>query len=318
MSSRGIFGRPGLPVVCIVGPTAAGKTDAAAALAQRFDSEIVSVDSAMVYRHMDIGTAKPGPEVLAVAPHHLIDILDPWESYSAGRFCTDARALIDDIYARGRLPILVGGTFLYFRALERGLAPLPEADSALRAELDRRAAEEGWRALHAELASLDPEAARRIRPTDTQRLQRALEVIALTGERLSALQQVRGDVPDLEFLRIALVPSDRTVLRERIETRFQAMIAAGFIDEVRRLREMREMSADCSSMRAVGYRQVWSYLDGMISRDEALRTGVVATRRLAKRQFTWLRSEPGALEFDCLRPDIAQRVAAAVAAELPA
>jgi len=318
MSSRDISGRPGLPVVCIVGPTAAGKTDVAAALAQRFDSEIVSVDSAMVYRHMDIGTAKPGPEVLAVAPHHLIDILDPWESYSAGRFCTDARALIDDIYARGRLPILVGGTFLYFRALERGLAPLPEADSAVRAELDRRAAEHGWPALHAELASLDPEAARRIRPTDTQRLQRALEVIALTGERLSALQQVRGDVPDLEFLRIALVPGDRTVLRERIETRFQAMIAAGFIDEVRRLREMREMSADCSSMRAVGYRQVWSYLDGVISRDEAVRTGVVATRRLAKRQFTWLRSEPGALEFDCLRPDTAQRVAAAVAAELPA
>lgn len=300
-------------VLCVVGPTAAGKTDVAVRLAQQFPCEIVSVDSAMVYRHMDIGTAKPGPDVLDKAPHHLIDIRDPWESYSAGRFCDDARGLIDAIHERGRVPLLVGGTFLYFRALEKGLAPLPSADAVLRAELDRRGETEGWESLHAELASLDPEAAQRIRPTDRQRLQRALEVITLTGEPLSELQRQAGVVPDCSFLRVALAPSDRTALHARIESRFHAMLEAGFFGEVERLRAMPGMSEESPSMRAVGYRQVWSCLDGSISRDEAMRTGIVATRRLAKRQLTWLRSEPAALQFDCLDPDVAERVADALA-----
>ncbi|MFQ5636139.1 MAG: tRNA (adenosine(37)-N6)-dimethylallyltransferase MiaA [Gammaproteobacteria bacterium] len=295
-------------VVCLVGPTASGKTDVAVRLAAQFPCEIISVDSAMVYRYMDIGTAKPGPDVLTIAPHHLIDIRNPWEAYSAGQFCQDARPLIDDIHRRRRIPLLVGGTFLYFRALQHGLAPLPSADPALRAELDRRAATEGWPALHAHLAQLDPAAAARIRPTDRQRLQRALEVITLTGERLSALHRVDGDTPSCDFLRVALVPSDRSGLHRRIETRFAAMIDAGFIDEVERLRAMPEMSATCPAVRAIGYRQIWDFLDGETSRAEAGRTAVVATRRLAKRQLTWLRGDPGALEFDCQLPQLAERV----------
>jgi len=305
-------------VVCVVGPTAAGKTDVAISLAQRFPCEIVSVDSAMVYRHMDIGTAKPTADILAIAPHHLIDIRDPWEAYSAGQFCADARELIEDIQRRGRIPLLAGGTFLYFHALQHGLAPLPAADAALREELDKRAEREGWPALHAELVALDPLAAERIRPTDRQRLQRALEVITLTGETLSTLQQVEADVPDYEFLRVALVPSDRAGLHARIEVRFAAMIAAGFIAEVEALRTLPEMNAACPAMRAVGYRQIWSYLAGDISRDEAARTAVVATRRLAKRQLTWLRSAPGALEFDCLLTSVAERVVDEVAPRIAA
>lgn len=305
-------------VVCVVGPTAAGKTDVAIDLVQRFPCEIISVDSAMVYRHMDIGTAKPGADVLAQAPHQLIDIRDPWESYSAGQFCTDARELIDDIHRRGRIPLLVGGTFLYFHALQHGLAPLPTADPALRAELDRRAAAEGWPALHAELAALDPCSAERIRPTDRQRLQRALEVITLTGEPLSVLQQADTDAPEYEFLRIALAPDDRAALHARIAARFDAMLAAGFIEEVERLRALPQMDASRPAMRAVGYRQVWSYLDGDVSRDEAVRTAVVATRRLAKRQLTWMRSAPSALQVDCLLPNVVDRVADVIGSRLAA
>jgi len=308
--------RAGRFVLCIVGPTAAGKTEVAIDLVQRFPCEIVSVDSAMVYRHMDIGTAKPAADILAIAPHHLVDIRDPWESYSAGQFCADARGLIDGIHRRGNIPVLVGGTFLYFHALQHGLAPLPSADASLREELDRRAEREGWAALHAELAMLDPPAAQRIRPTDRQRLQRALEVIMLTGEPLSALQQVAGDVPDYDFLRVALAPADRAGLHARIEARFVAMIAGGFVEEVERLRAMPQMSAASPAMRAVGYRQIWSYLDGEMTRDEAERTAVVATRRLAKRQLTWLRSEPGELQFDCLLANVPERVVDAVAPRL--
>ena len=267
----------------------------------------------MVYRGMNVGTAKPGVGVLNEAPHHLIDIRDPWGSYSAGQFCEDARQLIDDIRNRARIPLLVGGTFLYFHALEHGLAPLPSADAELRKEIDQRAAREGWAALHEELRQLDPEAAHRIGPTDRQRLQRALEVIHLTGEPLSALQNAATNAPDLGLLRVALEPSDRSVLHRRIQERFDAMIAAGFVEEVEQLRALQQMSATCPSMRAVGYRQLWSYLDGDISRDEAIRTGIVATRRLAKRQLTWLRGTPGAMQFDCLAPDVALRVAKAIA-----
>lgn len=305
-------------VLAIVGPTAAGKTDVAVELVQRLRCEIISVDSAMVYRHMDIGTAKPSAAILEIAPHHLIDIRDPWETYSAGQFCTDATRLIDEIQRRDAIPLLVGGTFLYFHALQHGLAPLPEADPALREQLDRRAEREGWPALHAELEARDPEAARRIRPTDRQRLQRALEVVMLTGERLSDLQRARGEVPDVEFLRIALAPSDRSVLHERIETRFAAMLAGGMVAEVERLRAMPEMDATRPAMRAVGYRQIWSYLAGDISQEEALRAAVVATRRLAKRQLTWLRSEPGDLAFDCLSPDVATTVGDAVVSHIAA
>jgi len=305
-------------VVCIVGPTAAGKTDVAVELVARFPCEIISVDSAMVYRHMDIGTAKPGPDVLAIAPHHLIDIRDPWESYSAGEFRADARTLIEAIHDRGHVPLLVGGTFLYFHALQFGLAPLPAADVALRAEIDARADREGWPALHRELVRLDPQAAERIGPNDRQRLQRALEVVMLTGEPLSELQKTRGEVPDFEFLRVALAPSDRAELHTRIEARFAAMIDAGFIGEVERLMEMGQMNEACTAMRAVGYRQVWSYLAGETTRDEALRKAVVATRRLAKRQLTWMRSGPDGLEFDCLRSGVANDVADRIAPRIGA
>lgn len=310
-----VEGRP--LVVCLAGPTAAGKTEVAAELVQRFPFEIISVDSALVYRYMNIGTAKPGPDVRAVAPHRLIDIRDPWQRYSAGEFCADARALIADIHARGRLPLLVGGTMLYFRALQQGLAPLPTADQALRDELDRRAARFGWPALHAELAALDPTAARRIKPTDRQRLQRALEVIHLTGEPISRLQRVAGPASDFEFLRVALLPSDRTALHQRIEARFFAMLDAGFVAEVEGLRAMPEMNAECTSMRAVGYRQLWSHLDGEVDLRRATQNAIVATRRLAKRQLTWLRGESGGLEFDCQAANVAVAVADAIAPHLP-
>ena len=309
-------GRP--LVVCLAGPTAAGKTDVAVELVQRFPFEIISVDSALVYRHMNIGTAKPGADVLSAAPHRLIDIRDPWERYSAGEFCADAHELIANIHARGRLPLLVGGTLLYFRALQQGLAPLPTADQAVRDELDNRAARLGWPALHAELAALDPTAARRIKPTDRQRLQRALEVIQLTGEPLSRLQQVPRPAPDFEFLRVALVPSDRAVLHRRIEARLCAMLDAGFIEEVERLRAMPEMHRECTAMRAVGYRQLWSYLDGEVDRRSAEQNAIVATRRLAKRQLTWLRGEPGALEFDCQASKVAAAVTDAIMPHLAA
>jgi tRNA dimethylallyltransferase len=305
-------------VICIVGPTAAGKTDIAVDLVRRFPCEIVSVDSAMVYRHMDIGSAKPDTATLEAAPHHLIDIRNPWESYSAGQFCADARELIDDIHARSRIPLLVGGTSLYFHALQFGLAPLPSGDADARAEIDRRAEAQGWPALHAELADLDPAAAARIRPTDRQRLQRALEVIALTGSPLSELQRVDGDVPAVDFLRIALAPHDRAELHRRIEARFQAMLAAGFIEEVERLQAMPEMNANSPAMRAVGYRQLWSYLDGALTKEEAVHSAIVATRRLAKRQLTWLRGEPGDAQFDCQRPDAGSLVTEAVRIRLAA
>jgi tRNA dimethylallyltransferase len=300
------------PVICIAGPTAAGKTEIAIELVKRFPCDIISVDSALVYRQMNIGTAKPSPDVMAIAPHSLVDIRDPWERYSAGEFCRDARELIDSIHARGRIPLMVGGTFLYFRALLKGLAPLPTANPAMRAEIDRRASELGWPALHAELAQLDPVAAARINPNDRQRLQRALEVIHLTGEPVSRLQSVVVDSPDLDFIRVALVPGNRAALHERIETRLRGMLDAGFIEEVESLRALPQMGGDCMAMRAVGYRQLWAYLDGQVSRDDAVNSAIVATRRLAKRQLTWLRSEECSMEFDCQADDLAATISAAV------
>ena len=300
------------PVVfCLVGPTAAGKTDVAIRLADRYPVDIVSVDSALVYRHMNIGTAKPTAALLNKYPHRLVDICDPWETYSAGRFRQDALNEIDAMLAQGRIPLLVGGTFLYFRALQQGLADLPTADMDLRAAIDARAEQAGWPALHAELRHRDPETADRIKSTDRQRIQRALEVIELTGERLSELQARHpANSAPYEFVQIALLPSDRAVLHERVETRFDAMLEQGFIAEVEDLRDMPDMHSGCTSMRSVGYRQLWSYLDGETGLNEARRQAIVATRRLVKRQLTWLRGEPVQATFDCLEAKVASRVAA--------
>jgi tRNA dimethylallyltransferase len=278
--------------VCLMGPTCAGKTALALQLAQRFPLEIVSVDSALVYRGMDIGTSKPSAAELATVPHHLIDICDPSDPYSAGRFLRDALQCIDDIRGRGRVPLLVGGTMLYFRALTHGLAPLPAADPQVRAALDLVAQSTGWPALHAELAERDPVAASRIRPADGQRIQRALEVLQLTGERLSDLQQ-RSDPPPVSLARFALVPVSRPELYARINARFDQMIAAGLLDEVRALRARGDLDPDLPSLRAVGYRQLWQHLAGECSLEEAVAAAGQATRNLAKRQLTWLRGDPG-------------------------
>jgi len=280
-----------LPVLVLAGPTGAGKTDWAIRLAESAPVEIVSVDSALVYRGLDIGTAKPARELRERVPHHLIDICEPTESYSAGRFVPDAVAAVRDVHARRRVPLLVGGTMLYLRSLLHGLATLPQADSRLRAELDARAAREGWPALHAELARLDPEAAARVAPTDSQRIQRALEVCYNTGRPISELQ--RATVSPLAGRRVHywMLAPPRAVLHERIQRRFEAMMAAGFLEEVRSLRRNGALTARHPSMRAVGYRQLWAHLDGQYPLEEAVRRGVAATRQLAKRQLTWMRGE---------------------------
>lgn len=282
-------------VLLIMGPTAAGKTELALKLARELQGEIVSVDSGMVYRGMDIGTAKPCPKVRAEIPHHLIDILDPSESYSAGRFRSDALALIPEIAARGRLPILVGGTMLYFHALLYGMAPLPRADPQLRREIDAEAAYLGWPALHKRLAILDPEAASRIHPNDSQRIQRALEVYRLTGQPLSAWWR-QSPLEDLPFqpLKLVVSPSDRSLLHRRIEARFQTMVAQGLVEEVRRLYQRADLHPDLPSIRSVGYRQVWGFLAGEYAWEVTIQKAVCATRQLAKRQLTWLRREKDA------------------------
>jgi tRNA dimethylallyltransferase len=278
--------------VCLMGPTCTGKTALALELAQRFPVEIVSVDSALVYRGMDIGTSKPTAAQLAAVPHHLIDICDPADPYSAGRFLRDALACIDAIRGRRRVPLLVGGTMLYYRALTHGLAPLPEADSAVRAALDMVARSTGWPALHAELAARDPVAASRIQPADAQRIQRALEVLQLTGERMSDLQQ-QAEPPPVKLARFALVPVAREVLYQRINARFDDMMAAGLLDEVRALYARGNLDPDLPSLRAVGYRQLWSHLAGQCGLEEAVAAARQATRNLAKRQLTWLRADAG-------------------------
>jgi len=279
-------------VICLMGPTASGKTDIAIELSEQQNCELVSVDSAMVYRGMDIGTAKPDAETLQRAPHRLVDILDPWESYSAGDFCNDAVTAINEIIEAGKTPLLVGGTMMYFHALQVGMAELPEADAELRKDIDARAAESGWPALHAELAERDPEAAEKIRPNDAQRIQRALEVIYLSGEKISVLQQDTRPPIEAEFLNVGIMPADRGLLHSRIEQRFELMLEQGFEQEVRGLLALPEMSPNVPAMRAVGYRQMLEYINGETDIGEATRRAVVATRRLAKRQMTWLRSMP--------------------------
>ena len=292
-----------------MGPTASGKSALALALAAHFDGEIVAVDSAQVYRGMDIGTAKPTAADRARAPHHLLDIIDPVQPYSAAAFAHDALVCVADIRARGRVPILCGGTMLYFKALTDGLSTLPRADADVRAELDRRAAREGWPALHAELALVDPPTAARLAPTDAQRIQRALEVQRLSGQPISALQG-RREAPTGTLgptLPIALVPADRALLHEAIARRFQAMLDAGLVDEVRELRQRFALDPALPSMRCVGYRQAWQFLDGTLSMAQLRDAGIAATRQLAKRQLTWLRATP-AMAFDGARVDIADVV----------
>jgi len=274
-----------------MGPTGSGKTALALELTERLPAEIVSVDSAMVYRGMDIGTDKPSRAVRARIPHHLIDICDPAERYNAARFITDATAAIAAITARGRLPILVGGTFLYFRALVHGLSPLPGADPSVRAQLHREAAARGWLVLHGELAQIDPATAARIAPGDTQRLERALELVRLTGQIPSRLYTTSGTGAAFNFLKIALWPDDRNALGARLARRFSHMLEQGLLCEVKALRERGDLDESCPAIRAVGYRQLWHYLDGTCDFAEAERRAIVATRRYAKRQMTWLRGE---------------------------
>ena len=293
----------------LLGPTASGKTAVALQLAGRFPVEVVSVDSAQVYRGMDVGTAKPTTTERARVPHHLIDILEPTEAYSAGRFRDDALRAVREISARGRVPVLAGGTMLYASALFRGLADLPSAQPALRAEIEAEAAHAGWPALHARLEEVDPQTARRVKPTDAQRIQRALEVHRHTGRALSSFHTEASRTPlPFEALRISLEPSDRAVLHERIARRFQAMLDAGLVEELRALRARHALDPLMPSMRSVGYRQAWDTLEG----DEPAQTlearGIAATRQLAKRQLTWLRAMEGLERFDCLRADLAQAV----------
>ena len=298
---------PTVECVCITGPTACGKTELALELAEHLSLEVISMDSAMVYRGLDIGTAKPSAATRAAVPHHLIDILEPTEAYSAGRFARDAARAIAEVRARGRLPLLVGGTLLYLRALRDGLSTLPRADEGIRADLDREAATQGWAALHERLQRLDPAAAARIAPSDRQRIQRALEVHALTGRPITELQRAGRSGPAAEVLTIALVPEDRAALGVRIEQRFDAMVADGFLAEVERLRARGDLRTDLPAMRAVGYRQLWAYLDGHCGWSEARMKAIAATRQYAKRQLTWLRGDPNCEVWPALAPRLVER-----------
>jgi len=294
--------------VAIMGPTASGKTAAALAIAKAYPVEIISVDSALVYREMDIGTAKPSPEELASVPHHLIDIIDPLDAYSVMQFRDDAIRLVADISARGKLPLLVGGTMMYFKGLVDGLDDLPTADAEVRARIDEEAARIGWPGMHAKLKVLDPVTAARLAPNDAQRINRALEIIELSGKPMSELLAKREKTAlPFDLLSFALEPSDRAVLHQRIALRFDQMLGtgddSGIVAEVARLRARGDLHPNLPSMRCVGYRQSWEYLDGAIDRPTLRETGIVATRQLAKRQLTWLRSMPERIVIDCLGPD---------------
>ena len=300
--------------IFLLGPTASGKTALAMHLADRFPVEIVSVDSALVYREMNIGTAKPDAETLHHYPHHLIDLIDPTEAYSAARFCADALQAMSHISARGNIPLLVGGTMLYVKALLDGLSILPAADAAVRETLAARAQQVGWPAMHAELSRIDPMSAARLKSTDAQRIQRALEVFTLTGSPLSALQTRATTANHFPYrvLQIGLVAEQRALLHERIAARFDAMLNAGLIEELQSLRAHYALSAELPSMRCVGYRQAWAFLDGEIDEKTLRETGIAATRQLAKRQLTWLRSMPHVEPMDCLRADLQQMIVARI------
>lgn len=287
------------PAVFLMGPTASGKTDLAIALCKQFPMEIISVDSALVYRGMDIGTAKPDVETLKQAPHRLIDIRDPCETYSAAEFREDALAEMTAITAAGKIPLLVGGTMLYFRALEHGLSELPAADPEVRARLEKQAVEIGWPAMHEILLQKDPQAASRIHPNDPQRIQRALEVIDISGQAMSELQaKTAGIKLEYRLHKIIISPEPRSVLHERIEKRFDLMMQAGFIDEIKSLHSRSDLNVDQPSMRAVGYRQAWDWLEGNCTAEQMRERAIAATRQLAKRQLTWLRRESGSIWYD--------------------
>lgn len=308
--------------VAIMGPTASGKTAAALAIARAIPSEIISVDSALVYRGMDIGTAKPSADELAAVPHHLIDIIDPLDAYSVAQFRTDTLRLVAEIGARGKLPLLVGGTMMYFKGLNEGLDDLPTADAAVRAQLEDDAARLGWPALHARLRAVDPITADRLAPNDAQRINRALEIYQLSGKPMSSLLSGRGklDLP-FDLLPLALEPSERAVLHARIASRFDQMLGrrddSGLVAEVAALRARGDLQPNLPSMRCVGYRQAWDYLDGTIDRAALRETGIIATRQLAKRQLTWLRAMPERIVFDCIKdnpaPAMLERIEAALA-----
>lgn len=286
------------PAIFLMGPTASGKTDLALQLADALPCEIISVDSALIYRGMDIGSAKPSAQILQKYPHHLVDILDPAQSYSAAQFRADALSAMADITARGRIPLLVGGTMLYFKALTEGLAAMPAADLAVRAALEQQAATEGWAALYTELQQVDPVSAERIHPNDPQRVMRALEVWRISGQSMTehraqqALQKQASNGQHLPYnvATFAIAPQQRNILHERIAQRFHLMLEQGFITEVEALRQRGDLHVDLPAIRAVGYRQAWAYLDGDYTYDEMIERGIIATRQLAKRQFTWLRS----------------------------
>ena len=306
------------PAILLMGPTASGKTGVAIELARELPCEIISVDSAQVYRHMDIGTAKPDAATLALAPHHLIDVIEPDEIFSAARFRDDAQALMREITERGRIPLLVGGTMLYFKTLLEGLSELPEADPAVRLMIDTMAEEAGWPGVHRELQRVDPETAARLDPNDSQRIQRALEVFYITERPLSAiLKKPKYVYFPYTPIKLALVPGERAKLHARIAARFEEMLELGLIGELRKLRADYALDASMPSMRCVGYRQAWRYLDGEIGLAALREQGIAATRQLAKRQLTWLRAMKEVTEFDCLAEDLSEQVLAHLRQRLP-
>ena len=305
------------PAIILIGPTASGKTALAFELATRLPCDIISIDSAQVFRDMNIGTAKPDTSTLARFPHRLIDLITPEQRYSAAQFRSDALSEMKDITAAGRIPLLVGGTMLYVKALREGLADLPQADAALRAQIDAEAATNGWPTLHAELVQLDPDTAARLKPNDAQRIQRAIEILRLTGRTLgSFFAEQKNGVPPFRLITLALVPGDRSELHRRIEQRFGAMLTTGLVDEVSMLRQKYRLDAGLPSMRCVGYRQVWEMLEGRIPRNELRERGVFATRQLAKRQLTWLRSMDDLQIIDPLASDLTAKGLAVVEAHL--
>ncbi len=297
-----------LPVITLMGPTAAGKTALAIELCQALNTEIISVDSALVYKGMDIGTAKPNAQEQAQAPHHLIDIIDPAQSYSVAEFRADAIKLIDDFHQRGKVPILVGGTMMYFKGLIEVLSPLPEADAEIRAVLEREAEQKGWPALHQQLKEIDSEAAAKISENDSQRINRALEVYRISGKTMTQLQQSKQDALPYQFHQFAIAPNDRKVLHERIEKRFKIMLDEGFKNEVLALYQRKDLHPDLPSIRCVGYRQMWEYLAGECDYNEMVFKGVAATRQLAKRQLTWLRGWQDVTWLDTDSQENLQRV----------
>jgi tRNA dimethylallyltransferase len=304
-----------LPVISIMGPTASGKTGLSLSLAETMDCEIISVDSALVYTNMDIGTAKPTAAEKSLVPHHLIDIIDPAESYSVSQFCNDAVRLIEEIHSRNRVPILAGGTMMYFNALINGISPLPKSDEKIRSEIASEAEASGWQKLHDELCRVDPISGERIHPNDPQRLTRALEVFRGTGKTLTDWQNEKGSPCPYDISQFAIAPEDRSVLHERIAQRFDMMLEDGFEQEVRRLFERGDLHEDLPSIRSVGYRQMWQYLEGQLSYEQMRERGIIATRQLAKRQLTWLRGWENLTWLDTFCKDNLTKITAKVTLE---